>query len=150
VSNDTAVTLSDPVLNGPYDPPTRYFDGRIDLVTQIETGEVSIVDFKSTDHAQPQTVTWDQLHVYALGYQELTGTGADVVEIRNLDETGTSERDAVRNARLSEVRHRILLAGEAVRQNRLPRHHDWVHACNTCDLVGLCRTRLSSSGAHND
>jgi type III restriction enzyme len=26
VSNDTAVTLSDPVLNGPYDPPTRYFE----------------------------------------------------------------------------------------------------------------------------
>jgi len=123
-------------------------DGRIDLVTEIETGETSIVDFKSTDHAQPQAVTWDQLHVYALGYEELTGTGADVVEVRNLDEKGTSERDAVREARLSDVRDRIRLAGEAVRENQLPRHPDWVHACNTCDLVGLCRTRAANRGAH--
>jgi len=116
-------------------------NGRIDLVTQIETGEVSIVDFKSTDHAQPQAVTWDQLHVYALGYEELTGAGADVVEVRNLDENGKSERDEVRDTHLSDVRDRIRLAGDAVRQNDLPRHQEWVTACDTCDLVGLCRTK---------
>ena len=47
--------------------------GRIDLVRRIDTGETTIVDLKSTDRAQPEEVTETQLHIYALGYQELTG-----------------------------------------------------------------------------
>ena len=43
------------------------------LVRRIDTGETTIVDLKSTDRAQPEHVTEAQLHVYALGYQELTG-----------------------------------------------------------------------------
>jgi hypothetical protein len=50
-------------------------------------GETSIVDFKSTERAQAEDITRDQLHVYAVGYQELTGRRADVVEVLNLDET---------------------------------------------------------------
>ena len=46
--------------------------GRIDLVRRIDTGEVSIVDLKSSDRAQAEDMTETQLHVYALGYQELT------------------------------------------------------------------------------
>lgn len=116
-------------------------DGRIDLVTRLDTDEVSIIDFKSTDQAQEKAVTWDQLHVYALGYQELTGDGVDVVEVRNLDEKGKSERDEVRGATLDHVRNRIKAAGEAIRTNDLPAHVEWQHACDRCDLVGLCRPR---------
>jgi len=46
--------------------------GRIDLVRKLDTGEVTIVDLKSTDRAQAESVTETQLHIYALGYQELT------------------------------------------------------------------------------
>jgi DNA helicase-2/ATP-dependent DNA helicase PcrA len=38
--------------------------------------EMRIVDLKSTDRAQPEKVTETQLHIYALGYQELTGRNA--------------------------------------------------------------------------
>jgi DNA helicase II / ATP-dependent DNA helicase PcrA len=55
--------------------------GRIDLVRRIDTGETTIVDLKSSDRAQAEEVTETQLHVYALGYQELTGKRADYVEI---------------------------------------------------------------------
>src|SRR5450830_1163971 len=48
----------------------------------------AIVDFKSTDRAQAEDVTRDQLHVYAVGYQELTGKNADLIEVLNLDEKG--------------------------------------------------------------
>ena len=61
-------------------------NGRIDLVRRIDTGETTIVDLKSTDRAQPEEVTETQLHIYALGYQELTGRRPDYVEIYELDE----------------------------------------------------------------
>ena len=60
-------------------------DGRIDLIRRLDTGEVAIVDFKSTERAQAEEVTRDQLHVYAVGYQELTGKSADLIEVLNLD-----------------------------------------------------------------
>ena len=63
-------------------------DGRIDLIRRLDTDEVSIVDFKSTDRAQAEDVTRDQLHVYAVGYEELTGETADIIEVLNLDKEG--------------------------------------------------------------
>ena len=50
----------------------------IDLIRKLDTEELAIVDFKSTERAQEEDVTRDQLHVYALGYEELTGENADV------------------------------------------------------------------------
>ena len=47
--------------------------GRIDLVRRIDTDETTIVDLKSSERAQAEDVTEAQLHVYALGYQDLTG-----------------------------------------------------------------------------
>ena len=47
--------------------------GRIDLVRRIDTGETTIVDLKSSERAQAEDVTEAQLHVYALGYENLTG-----------------------------------------------------------------------------
>src|SRR6201999_224624 len=54
-------------------------DGRIDLIRRLDTEELAIVDFKSTDRAQAEEVTRDQLHVYAAGYQDLTGESADLI-----------------------------------------------------------------------
>ena len=77
--------------------------GRIDLVRRIDTGEISIVDLKSSDRAQAEDVTETQLHVYALGYQELTGRPADYVEIYELDERKRKPR-SVDDEFISEVR----------------------------------------------
>jgi DNA helicase-2/ATP-dependent DNA helicase PcrA len=66
--------------------------GRIDLVRRLDTDELSIVDFKSTARAQEEDVTRDQLHVYAVGYEELTGERADLIEVLNLDEEGKTIR----------------------------------------------------------
>ena len=116
-------------------------DGRIDLVKRLETDEVSIVDFKSTDRAQAEDVTRDQLHVYAVGYRELTGEQADLIEVLNLDAAGKNTREVVREPLLDGVRGRIRDAGEALRENDLPRHRTWCAACDTCDLAGICRSR---------
>ena len=117
-------------------------DGRIDLIRRLDTGEVAIVDFKSTERAQTEDVTRDQLHVYAVGYQELTGAYADVIEVLNLDENGKTSREAVDQPLLDAVRDKIRDAGGALRTNDLPKLPVWDdHVCGSCDLVGLCRRR---------
>jgi DNA helicase-2/ATP-dependent DNA helicase PcrA len=117
-------------------------DGRIDLIRRLDTGETAIVDFKSSERAQAEDVTRDQLHVYAVGYQELTGKSADLIEVLNLDEKGKTTREPVNAPLLTGVRDKIRAAGEALRANNLPRLPTWEkHACGSCDMAGLCRKR---------
>ncbi len=115
--------------------------GRVDLIRRLDTDELSIVDFKSSERAQAEDVTRDQLHVYALGYQELSGERADLIEVLNLDEDGRTVREPVEAPLLAGVRARIAQAGEALRTNILPRHTHWCHHCATCDLSALCRSK---------
>ena len=115
--------------------------GRIDLIRRLDTDELSIVDFKSSERAQAEDVTRDQLHVYALGYQELSGERADLIEVLNLDEAGKTVREAVEDPLLATVRSRITEAGDALRTNVLPRHTHWCSHCANCDLSALCRTK---------
>jgi len=96
-------------------------DGRIDLITSLDTGETSIVDFKSTERAQTEDITRDQLHTYAVGFQELTGQRADVLEVLNLDQKGRTTRELVNDSLLAEIRDKITEAGEDLRANQLPR-----------------------------
>jgi len=118
-------------------------DGRIDLIRRLDTDELSIVDFKSTDRAQAEDVTRGQLHVYAVGYEELTGEDADLIEVLNLDEAGRNTREEIEEPLLTAVRDRIRVAGESIRANDLPRLATWDDACDRCDLVALCRDKPS-------
>jgi DNA helicase II / ATP-dependent DNA helicase PcrA len=114
-------------------------DGRIDLVRRLDTDELAIVDFKSTARAQDEDVTRDQLHVYAVGYEELTGQRADIIEVLNLDEEGKTIREEVEDPLLIAVRSRIKDAGDSLRENNLPRLPAWCEQCGKCDLAELCR-----------
>ena len=114
-------------------------DGRIDLVRRLDTDELAIVDFKSTDRAQAEDVTRDQLHVYAVGYEELTGERADLIEVLNLDEKGKTTREEVEEPLLVGVRAQIRDAGDSLRENNLPRLPAWGEQCSKCDLAELCR-----------
>ena len=98
------------------------------------------MDFKSTERAQPEDITRDQLHIYAVGYQELTGQRADVLEVLNLDDKGKTTREMVNDSLLSETKDKIAAAGEDLRANQLPRLKSWCSTCDHCDLAGLCRT----------
>lgn len=110
--------------------------GRIDLVRRIDTGEVTIVDLKSNDRAQAEAVTETQLHVYALGYQELTGRPADYVEIYELDEQ-KQKRRSVDDDFIKDVKRDVRAAATALRENKLPpRPHR--KTCGSCDYCNLC------------
>ncbi len=119
--------------------PGIVVDGRIDLIRRLQTDELAIVDFKSSERAQAEHVTRDQLHVYAVGYEELSGERADLIEVLNLDERGRSTREEVDQPLLTSVRGRIREAGQALRDNKLPRYEEWCDHCATCDLATLCR-----------
>lgn len=110
--------------------------GRIDLVRRIDTDEISIVDLKSSDRAQAEDVTETQLHVYALGYQELTGRAADYVEIYELDERKRKPR-SVDDEFISEVRSDVHEAANALRTSTL-RPAPAPRKCAACDYRGMC------------
>jgi DNA helicase-2/ATP-dependent DNA helicase PcrA len=111
-------------------------NGRIDLVRRVDTGETTIVDLKSSDRAQPEHVTETQLHVYALGYQELTGRRPDYVEIYELDERQRKPR-SVDDDFITDVKHQVRGAADALREGALPANPS-VPKCRACDYRGMC------------
>ncbi|WP_169581551.1 MULTISPECIES: ATP-dependent DNA helicase [Microbacterium] len=112
-------------------------NGRIDLVKRLETDEVSIVDFKSTNRAQEEDVTRDQLHVYALGYRDLTGESADLVEVLNLDAEAKNSRETVDAALLGGIRARIAGVADDIRNSRFACTHDHTAEKGFDDLAWL-------------
>jgi len=110
--------------------------GRIDLVRRMDTGEVTIVDLKSTDRAQADDVTEKQLHIYALGYQELTGKRADYVEIYELDDQ-KQKRRSVDDDFIGDVKRDVRAAATALRQNELPAKPS-KKTCGSCDYCKMC------------
>lgn len=110
--------------------------GRIDLVRRLDTDETTIIDLKSTNRAQAEEVTETQLHVYALGYQELTGRNADYVEIYNLDERKGKQR-SVDEEFIADVKRDVRGAAEALRQGDLPKKPAQ-RKCAACDYRQMC------------
>jgi DNA helicase-2/ATP-dependent DNA helicase PcrA len=110
--------------------------GRIDLVRRIDTGETTIVDLKSTDRAQAEDVTETQLHVYALGYQDLTGRRPDYVEIYELDGRKRKPR-SVDDDFVADVKIQTRDAAVALRSGQLPPAPS-VKKCAGCDYKGMC------------
>lgn len=110
--------------------------GRIDLVRRIDTDETTIVDLKSSDRAQPEEVTETQLHVYALGYEELTGRRADYVEIYELDERKRKPR-SVDDDFINDVKSKARDAAQALRQGNMPTTES-AAKCRQCDYRGMC------------
>jgi DNA helicase-2/ATP-dependent DNA helicase PcrA len=119
-------------------------NGRIDLIRRTDTNETIIVDFKSTSRAQQEDVSRKQLHIYAMGYKELTGKDADMIEIHNLDKGG-AEREKVDEPLMQETAHTIKDAGAAIRESKFPRLNQWCDACAICDPAGICRNRPRSA-----
>lgn len=115
-------------------------NGRIDLIRRTDTDEVIVVDFKSTNRAQEEDVTREQLHIYALGYEELTGQLADLIEIHNLDHGGAI-REEVDLPLMETTRRAAAAAGDALRNNDLQRLPKWCDVCGDCDVAGICRAK---------
>ncbi|MGM7698797.1 ATP-dependent helicase [Microbacterium sp. A84] len=112
-------------------------NGRIDLIKSLETDETAIVDFKSTARSQDEDATRDQLAIYALGYQELSGTAADRIQILNLDDQGKSTNDPIDADLIGGIREKVAGVAGDIRANRFECTHD--HSADGAynDLVAL-------------
>jgi DNA helicase-2/ATP-dependent DNA helicase PcrA len=111
-------------------------NGRIDLVRRVDTGETTIVDLKSNDRAQPEEVTEAQLHIYALGYQKLTGRNADFVEIYDLDGRKRKPR-SVDDEFIDDVKKGVCAAADALRKGALGTKPA-EKKCVGCDYRRMC------------
>ena len=110
--------------------------GRIDMVRRIDTGEVTVVDLKTAERSQAEEVTETQLHIYALGYQELTGKRADYVEIYELEEQKRKPR-SVDDDFLAMVKKNVRDAASSLRLGMLPPKPS-EKTCGECDFKMLC------------
>ena len=86
--------------------------GRIDLVRRIDTRVTTIVDLKSTNRAQAEDVTETQLHIYALGYLELTGV------MQTMSRSITWMRGKGNGDRLTKILSKMSKAMSSVLQKR--------------------------------
>jgi len=110
--------------------------GRIDLVRRKDTNEVTVVDLKTAERSQAEEVTEVQLHIYALGYQELTGKRADYVEIYELEEQKRKPR-SVDDDFIATVKKNVKDAATSLRLGVLPPKPS-EKSCNVCDFKMLC------------
>ena len=113
--------------------------GRIDLIKSLETGETAIVDFKSTKDSQSEDITKDQLSIYALGYQQLTGEDANRIQILNLDDQGKSTNDPVNLALMGAIKAKVEVVADDIRANHLTCDHDHSKQTAYDDLVWLTK-----------
>ena len=94
------------------------------------------MDLKSSDRAQAEELTEAQLHIYALGYQDLTGRRPDYVEIYELDERKRRPR-SVDDDFIADVKARTREAAAALRSGTLA-PAPAAKKCAACDYRGMC------------
>ena len=117
-------------------------NGRIDMVKEIEIDgqkRTVIVDFKTANKRVLDAINTEQLKIYTLGYQRLTGEMADFMEIYHLDSENTA-RTPVTKELIEGVETEIIQAADSIRQNKLPRRCS-KETCLKCRLGHLCLSR---------
>ncbi len=112
-------------------------NGRIDLIRKTDTNELVIVDFKSVEGAQEEDITKRQLHIYAVGYNQLTGENPDLIEIYNLDHGGVV-REPVDDKVIMETIALIKDAGNGLRSKVLNKCNKTDGVCAHCDMKMIC------------
>ena len=117
-------------------------NGRIDMVKEETINgkkKTVIVDFKTANKRVLEAINSQQLKIYALGYQRLTGSMADFMEIYHLDSENTA-REPVTAATLDGVETEIKQAADSIRRNDLPRRYSKEN-CLKCRINHLCLGR---------
>lgn len=117
-------------------------NGRIDMIKDVMIdGEkrTVIVDFKTANKRVLEAIDTEQLKIYSLGYQNLTGQTADYMEIYHLDSENTA-REPVTADLATAVETEIRQAADNIRRNNLPRRCS-AENCSKCHLSHLCLSK---------
>jgi len=114
-------------------------NGRVDLIKKKDiNGDIktTIIDFKSAEDAQKYDVSMEQLSLYAIGYQELSGEKANFLQVYNMDKNYPDTKE-IQIDDLDEMKHKIVSAANKIRHNDLPKTNH-VKNCKECRLVKVC------------
>lgn len=114
-------------------------NGRVDLIKKYDINgdlKTTIIDFKSAEDAQKYDVSMEQLSLYAIGYEELSGEKADFLQIYNMDKNKPETKE-IQITDLNEMRDKIKGAANAIRLNDLPKTKADKN-CKECRLVTVC------------
>ena len=113
-------------------------NGKIDLVKRKELDKVrtTIVDFKTREIENNDSISAEQLKIYALGYQALTGEQADYIEFYNLDEN-VQDRQKLDNDELEKTKERIITATESIRNDKIYKKCE-KSKCSDCYIKNIC------------
>lgn len=117
-------------------------NGRIDMVKEVTIDgqkRTVIIDFKTANKRVLEAINTEQLKIYTLGYQRLTGKLADFMEIYHLDSENTA-REPVSADLIEGVEAEIRQTADSIRRNDLPRRCS-KESCSKCRLGHLCLSR---------
>jgi DNA helicase-2/ATP-dependent DNA helicase PcrA len=114
-------------------------NGRVDLIKKKDiNGDIktTIIDFKSAEDAQKYDVSMEQLSLYAIGYQELSGEKADFLQVYNMDKNYPDTKE-IQIDDLDAMKVKIVSAADSIRKNDLPKTK-YSKNCTECRLVKVC------------
>lgn len=114
-------------------------NGRVDLIKKKDINgdtKTTIIDFKSAEDAQKYDVSMEQLSLYAIGYQELSGEKADFLQVYNMDKNYPDTKE-IQIDDLDAMKVKIVSAADAIRHNDLPKTNQSKN-CKECRLVKVC------------
>jgi DNA helicase-2/ATP-dependent DNA helicase PcrA len=122
-------------------------NGRIDLVKKKDLNnqeKTYIIDFKTIDKTKGLTINTDlseeQLKIYSIGYNKLTGEDAHFIEIYNLEDNNVIDRKKLNKEDIDKTKNNIIKAADNIRNNLLMKQCD-NKRCKDCYINGICLFR---------
>lgn len=97
------------------------------------------MDLKSAGKDAEQCLNEEQLKIYALGYQQMTGEIPDVLMIYILDHPKGPkvEKEDVKKAMIDQVKYKIQTAAKCIRDDDLQQKRE-ERKCKKCYLGVIC------------
>lgn len=98
------------------------------------------MDFKTANRRVLEAINTEQLKIYSLGYQKLTGETADYMEIYHLDSENMAREPITADMSVA-VENEVRQAVDKIRRNELPKKCSR-EKCSKCHLSHLCLSRM--------
>ncbi len=115
-----------------------FINGRIDLVRDEVTNEVTLVDFKSDNKVLSEVLMEKQLLIYALGYKYLTGESADNIESYDLNNS-TAFKRGITLDKMNLVEDELKGIYETIKCSNYVKSKEDFCKKSECEFYGICR-----------
>ncbi len=113
-----------------------FINGTVDLIRNLNSGDVKIIDFKSNKKTLPDDIRKKQLLIYALGYKKMTDKTPTSVISYNLKEN-ISEDINIEENDLAQINIEIKEKYHMIKDNNYPKNISFM--CNECDFKYICK-----------